>query len=392
MTTTIYLDNSATTGVREEVVEAMLPYLKDKWGNPSSIHKLGRQARAAVDLARQQVASLIGAQAKEIYFTPCGTHSNNLAILGRARFVEANGKGRHLITSCIEHSSVLGPAKYLESLGWKVTYLHVNGEGFIDLRELENAISPETSIISLMWANNEVGTVQSIDKLAQIAQAKDIYFHTDAVQCAGKIAIDLNKLKVNALSLSGHKFYAPKGIGVLYIKEKTNVMPIVFGGGQEMGLHPGTESLANIVAIGKAAELASHDLEQNQARLKKMQNILLEKLTALKGVKLTGATDLNKRVPGHISVVVKGAIGEEIVVLADFKGVCISSVSACKQTGNDPSHVLNCMGLPREDVIGSARITVGRFNTEEECEKAANILNQVFSSFIEKASKKALVN
>jgi cysteine desulfurase len=375
----VYLDNSATTRVREEVIEAMQPYLCDRWGNPSSIHRMGRQARAAIDTARQQVADLIGAHASEIHFTPCGTYSNNVAILGRARYVEENQLGRHLITSCIEHSSGLGPSRHLESRGWRVSYLHVDKEGFVDLDELRASITPETSIISLMYANNEVGTVQPIEEIARIAQEKNIFYHTDAVQAAGKIALDVRSLPAQTMSLSGHKFHAPKGIGVLYVRKEAQMLPIIFGGGQERGVFPGTENLASIVAIGKAAELAAEHLEENSKRLRRIQEILIQKLTAVDCVRLTGAQDLNRRIPGHVSVIVQGTVGEQLVNDADFKGICISSVSACSSSALDPSHVLSCIGFPREDVMGSARITAGCFNTIEECEKAAQVLSELFA-------------
>lgn len=387
----VYLDNSATTRVREEVLEAMQPYLCDKWGNPSSIHKLGRQARAAVDTARQQVADLIGAQASEIHFTPCGTYSNNLAILGRARYVEENGLGRHLITSCIEHSSGLGPAKHLAARGWKITYLHVDKEAFVNLDELQDSIDSSTSMISLMYANNEVGTVQPISEIARIANERSVFLHTDAVQAAGKIPLDVGTLPVQTMSLSGHKFHAPKGIGVIYIRKDAPLLPIIFGGGQERGIFPGTENLASIVAIGKAAELARLNLDENAKRLRAIQEILIAKLRTLDCVKLTGAQDLDRRIPGHISVIVQGTVGEQLVNDADFKGICISSVSACSSAGVDPSHVLSCIGFPKEEVMGSARISAGCFNTTEECESAAEILAQLFAKRAAKNAKVAPV-
>ncbi|HEY9679766.1 MAG TPA: cysteine desulfurase family protein [Drouetiella sp.] len=375
----VYLDNSATTRVRDEVIEAMQPYLCDKWGNPSSIHKMGRQARGAVETARQQIADLIHADPSEIYFTPCGTYSNNVTLLGRARYVEENNLGRHFITSCIEHSSGIGPAKHLASRGWKVTYLHVDKEGFVDLDELRETITPETSMISLMYANNEVGTVQPTTEIAAIAEKHGIYYHTDAVQAAGKMPIDVQKLPVQTMSLSGHKFHAPKGIGILYIRKGAPMLPIIFGGGQERGIFPGTENLGSIVAIGKAAEIAAQTFPETAEKLKKIQRMMIDRLTQVPEVKLTGAHDIEKRVPGHVSIIVQGTVGEQLVNDADFKGICISSVSACSSAGADPSHVLSCIGYPREEVTGSARITAGAFNTFEECEKAANTLADVFA-------------
>lgn len=380
----IYLDNSATTRVRDEVAEAMRPFLTDKWGNPSSIHKLGRESRGAVEVARRQVAKLMGANPDEIYFTPCGTYSNNVALLGRARFVEENNLGRHLITTCIEHSSSLGPAKHLASKGWKVTYVHVDSEGFIDMDELRQAITAETSIMSLMLANNEIGTVQPIEEVAKIARAHNIFFHSDAVQASGKIPIDLSQVPADSMAISGHKYHAPKGIGILYVRKGVEVLPLMFGGGQERGLFPGTENLGNIVAIGKASEIAFNELDANQAKLRRIQKMMIERLTDGTGARLSGAQDLTKRIPGHISLIVEGALGEELVMDADFKGICISSVSACSQAGHDPSHVLSCIGYPKEQVLGSARITAGSFNTEEECAKAAETLREIIIKRVSK--------
>lgn len=387
MSLPIYLDNSASTRVRDEVLEAMRPYFCEKWGNPSSIHKLGRQSRTVLDQSRQQAAAFLNASADEIFFTPSGTYSNNVALLGRARFVEANDLGRDIITTCIEHSSSLGPAKYLESRGWKLSYAHVDDEGFVSPDEIASLITKETSIVSLMWANNEIGTVQPIEEVAALCAERDVFFHSDAVQVAAKMPIDMKKTPVQTLSVSGHKFYAPKGIGILYVRKGVNLMPIMFGGGQETGLFPGTESLTNIVAIGKACELAHQDITTTPPLLRKLQEKLIRAISSIPGVRLTGAKDLNKRVPGHVSIVVEGAVGEEIVVQADFKGVCISSVSACQQQGQDPSHVLKCMGFPREHMIGSARITIGRFNTEEEIDRAITVLTDVLS----KSAKPAAV-
>lgn len=378
MSSIIYLDNSATTRVRDEVQEAMRPYFCEKFGNASSIHRLGYQARTAINKAREQVAHLLGCQPDEVLFSPCGTYANNVALLGRAQAVESEGGGRHIITSCIEHSSGLGPVKVLESRGWEVTNLHVDDHGLVDADELESVIRKDTSIISLMWANNEVGTVQPVDKIARIAQERNIFFHSDAIQVPGKISIDVKSLPVSTLSISGHKFYAPKGIGALFVRKGVQLRPIIYGGGQEQGLFPGTEGLVNIVGIGEAAELAHKELDENNRHLRKLQKILIEKITSHPAVKLTGA-ELEKRLPGHVSVIVEGTVGEQLVVEADLRGVCISSVSACKQSGHDPSHVLSCMGLPREEIIGSARITCGRFNTEQEIEKAADILLTIFS-------------
>jgi cysteine desulfurase len=378
---TIYLDNSATTVVRKEVRDAMQPFLEDKWGNPSSVHYMGAVSKRAMDDARKSVAALLSCEADEVYFTPCATYSNNVAILGRARFVDANDKGKHMITTLIEHPSCTGPAKYLESCGWEVSYLKVNKEGLVDPAELKKIIKKETSIISIMWANNEIGAVQPIAECAAIAREAGVFFHTDAVQVPGKLPINVKELPVDTLSLSAHKFYGPKGIGALFVRRGSNIMPIAFGGGQEMGLFPGTEPLPNIIAIGKAAQLAMVELEENVKHLRKLQSILIQRLMCLEGVKLTGPASAEKRIPGHVSIVVPGIEGESVVLQADLRGLCVSAASACKKGIVQPSHVVSALGYCESDALGSVRITAGKFNTEEEVEKAADILTKILTSY-----------
>lgn len=373
----IYLDNSATTPVSEEVFEAALPYLRDAFGNPGSIHTLGQQSRQAIDKARKQVADLIGAKPHEIYFTPSGTYSNNASILGRARYVEESGFGRHIITSSIEHSSALGPAKHLAARGWKVDILEVDAEGFVNVDQIISLITEETSIISIMWANNEVGTIQPIEAIAKVAKERSIFFHTDAVQAAGKLKIDVARTEVDTLSITGHKLHSPKGIGALYVREGVELLPIVFGGGQEKGLFPGTESVANVVALGAAAEAALLEYEANYEHLRSIQKVFVEKFSELPNVTLTGALDPEKRIPGHVSVIVADAIGEEVVNAASDAGVCISSVSAC--SSGHPSHVLKQLGYSHEQGIGSARISASSLNSYEECQYAADILAEIFA-------------
>ena len=381
MLRTIYLDNSATTTVRPEVREAMLPYLSEKWGNPSSVHYMGSVSKKAVDAARKSVAKLLNCEPDEVYFTPCATYSNNVALLGRARFVDANNKGKHLITTRIEHPSCSGPAKHLESLGWEVTYLPVNRDGLISPDELKSKITEKTSIISIMWANNEIGAVQPIAECSKIASEAGVFFHTDAVQVPGKMPIDVKAMPIDSLSISAHKFFGPKGIGALFIKRGSNVMPIHFGGGQEMGLFPGTEPLANIIALGMAAQLAYDELEPTVEHLRKLQNILVSRLSCLDGVKLTGPVSTENRIPGHVSIVVPGVEGESVVLQADLRGLCVSAASACKKGIVQPSHVVSALGYCDADALGSVRITAGKFNTEEECEKAADILCKIITSY-----------
>ena len=377
----IYLDNSATTGVRDEVREAMLPWLSfDGGGNPSSVHKPGRDARRAIDKARQQVSRLINCTPEEVYFTPCATYSNNVGIIGRARFAEANGHGKHLITSAIEHPSCLGPAKYLEANGWDVTFLPVDGEGLVSTEHFERAIRKDTSIISLMWANNEIGSLFPVTGIGEVAKARGIYFHTDAVQVPGKMRIDVHALNADTLSLSGHKFYAPKGIGILYKRANVQVQPIVWGGGQESSLFPGTEPVANIVGIGMAAQLAHEELAVVQPQLTEMQRYLLESFASLEGVRITGPRDIGRRLPGHVSMVVSGIQGEAAVVQADLKGLCISAASACHKGIMSPSHVVSALGIDSDLAMGSLRISAGRFNDVSQCKQAVELLSKTVNA------------
>jgi cysteine desulfurase len=378
--TSIYLDNSATTKVREEVIAAMLPYLSEHCGNPSSIHGAGRRARQAVERARAQVAQLINAKPSEIYFSSGGTLSNNTAILGRADFVEQRNLGKHLITISIEHSSSLSPAKQLRQRGWDVTILGVNQDGIVDLKELTKSIRPDTSIISVMWANNEIGSLQPVEQIAEIARARNIHFHCDAVQAAGRIPIDVKKVQVDTLSLSGHKFYAPKGIGVLYVRDGVRVNPLLHGGGQERGLFPGTESVANIVGIGEAAYQISKELQINASHLRDLQKLLAKRLTRYGSVRITGPRDLDKRLPGHLSIVITGARGAELVEEASARDVFISSVSACSSGGGSPSHVLKAIGLDDDEALGALRISAGRFNTESDVRRAADTIAELISA------------
>lgn len=373
----IYLDNSATTQVHPAVKGAMMPFLSEKWGNPSSSHHLGNEARGAIDQARRSVAELLSCEADEVYFTPCGTYSNNVAILGRARFAEANGLGRHMITTVIEHPSCSGPAGHLESLGWEVTYLPVDAEGLIDPAELKKRIKKSTSIISIMWGNNEIGSIQPIEECAALAKEAGVFFHTDAVQMPGKCDLNLAKVAVDSLSLSLHKFYGPKGIGAHFLRHGANVMPIVFGGGQEKALYPGTESLPYIIAFGKAAEIARVELESSKNHLRRLQQVLTERLLNMEGVRLTGPKDPEKRIPGHVSAIVSGVEGGALVLQADLRGLCISAASACKTGVVQASHILLALGLKESEALGSVRITAGKFNTVEECEEASDIIDKI---------------
>lgn len=376
----IYLDNSATTRVRPEVFAAMSPYLTDHFGNPSSIHGAGRQAREAIDEARGHVARLLNCQTNEIYFSGCGTLSNNVALLGRARFVEANGHKRHLVVSKIEHPSVLGPAQYLESQGFAVTYLDVDKQGLVRLDQLEKALKQGASMVSIMWANNEIGVVEPLSEIctlikeAEKESGKDIFFHCDAVQVIGKIQVDVSQLPVSSLAFSGHKFGAPKGIGALFVRRLVNIMPIIYGGGQEMGLMPGTEPLANIVALGEAARLAHLEQSELAARLRTFQERLFAILSGVPGLEITGPEEIEKRLPGHVSVALADVEGEGLVLKCDLRGLALSSGSACHQGIIEPSSVLKAIALPQDLALGALRITFGRDNTLEDVEKVGRVL------------------
>jgi cysteine desulfurase len=387
----IYLDNSATTKVRPEVLAAMLPYLSDRFGNPSSVHSAGREARAAVNTAREHVARLLNCESAEVYFSGCGTLSNNVALLGRARFCQANDQNKHLVVSRIEHPSVLGPAQYLESQGWKVTYLGVDREGLVDLKALARALDEGASIVSIMWANNEIGVLEPLGEIASLieeskqASGREIFFHSDAVQVVGKVKVDMAALPLSSLSSSGHKFGAPKGIGFLFVRRLVNVMPIIFGGGQEMGLMPGTEPAANIVALGEAARLAFIEQEETEKRLQKYGRILLDALLSIEGVTVTGPVELEKRLPGHVSVAVANVEGESLVLKSDLRGVSLSSGSACHQGIIEPSSVLKAINLPADKAMGSIRLSVGKENTEAEVVAAAKLVREIFAKAAGKA-------
>lgn len=384
----IYLDNSATTKVRPEVLAAMLPYLSDRFGNPSSVHAAGREARAAVNTAREHVARLLNCESAEVYFSGCGTLSNNVALLGRARFCQANDQNKHLVVSRIEHPSVLGPAQYLESQGWKVTYLGVDREGVVDLKALARALDEGASMVSIMWANNEIGVLEPLGEIVSLieerkqASGREIFFHSDAVQVVGKVKVDLAALPLSSLSSSGHKFGAPKGIGFLFVRRLVNVMPIIFGGGQEMGLMPGTEPLANIVALGEAARLAFIEQEETEKRLHRYGRILLDALLSIEGVTVTGPIELEKRLPGHVSVAVCNVEGESLVLKSDLRGVSLSSGSACHQGIIEPSSVLKAINLPADKAMGSIRLSVGKENTEAEVVAAAKLVKEIFGASI----------
>jgi len=372
----IYLDYNATTPLDPRVFEAMLPYMKEEFGNPSSIHSFGRKGKAALDDSREQVAELIGALPKEVVFTSGGSESNNFAIKGVA--FSLREKGSHLITTKVEHASVIESFEFLKTLGFKVTYLGVDEYGLIDLEELKRSINDETILVSVMFANNETGVVMPIEEIAEIVKEKGIILHTDAVQAAGKIEIDLRKIPVDLLSLSAHKLYGPKGVGALFIREGVKINPIIHGGGQERGRRSGTENVPGIVGLGKACEIAKEEMETENARVVELRDKLHRGiLERIDGVKLNGHPE--KRLANTLNLSFKGVDGESLVINLDLEGIAVSTGSACSEGNVDPSHVLLAMGMSRELATSSIRFSLGRFTKGEDIEYVLDILPGIVS-------------
>jgi len=352
----------------------MLPYFDVKYGNPSSLYSIGKANKLAIDKARVQVAKVINASEKEIFFTSCGSESNNWALKGIA-FANKD-KGNHIITSSIEHPAILNACKYLESQGFKVTYLAVDKDGLINLEELENSITDKTVLISIMFANNEIGTIEPIQEISYIAKKHNIYLHTDAVQAVGNVEIDVDKIGIDMLSMSAHKFYGPKGMGVLYVKEGTVIDNFMHGGGQESGKRAGTENVAGIVGIGKAIELAYSDFYEKNSKLIKLRERLINGVTErITCVKLNGHR--NRRLPGNVNFSFDGVDGESILLMLNMKGIYVSTGSACSSSSSKPSHVLTAIGLNDEMCKGSIRLTIGDENTEEDIEYTIDALEKV---------------
>ncbi len=359
----IYLDHNATTPLHPEVLEAMLPYYKDFFGNPSTIYSFGQEARKATDKARKKIASLIGASPQEIIFTSGGTEADNLALKGVVSALER--KERHIITSSIEHHAVLSTCQYLEKRGIKVTYLPVNEYGQLDPDKVEEAITDETILISVIHASNEVGTIEPISRIGEIARKFGIYFHTDAVQTIGKIPVNVEELKVDLLSLSGHKFYGPKGIGALYVRKGTRIHPLIHGGHQERRRRAGTENVAAIVGLGKAAQIASREMEEEHEYVANLRDRLEEKISKKMGhIHLNG--HLTQRLPNTLNISFEFIEGESLVLELDLKGIAVSTGSACSSESLEPSHVLLAMSVPPQAAQGSIRFSLGRDNSEEE--------------------------
>lgn len=366
-----YFDHAATTAVKEEVVKEMIPYFTESYGNASSIYSLGRKNKKAIEDAREKVARVLGADSKEIYFTGCGSESDNLAIKGVA--YANREKGNHIITTKIEHPAVLNTCKTLEKEGFAVTYLGVDENGIINLEELKNSITDKTILISIMFANNEIGTIQPITEIGKIAKENGIYFHTDAVQAVGNVKINVKELGIDLLSLSAHKFYGPKGVGALYVSKNVKFNKIQDGGHQERDKRAGTENVPGIVGLGRAIELAYENIDEYNAKLTKLRDLYIEQIEKkIPYVKLNG--DREKRLPGNANISFRFVEGESLLLNLDMNGICASSGSACTSGSLDPSHVLLAIGLPHDMAHGSLRITFGEENTEEDVEFLVNTL------------------
>ena len=370
----VYMDNAATTRVIEPVFEAMKPYLCDIYGNPSSVHGFGREALTALDRAREQVAAALGAQSSEIYFTGCGTESDNWAIRGAAH--ARKSRGNHIITTQIEHHAVLHTCQQLEKEGFEVTYLPVDEFGLVHPEELEKALRPETTIVSIMYANNEIGTIEPIAELCKIARAHGALFHTDAVQAVGHVPIDVKALDVDMLSLSGHKLHAPKGVGALYIRKGLHIQRFMEGGAQERNQRAGTENVASIVAMGAAIELAVKHLTENVAKIAAMRDRLTRRILAeIPYTRLNGHPE--KRLPGNVNICFRFIEGEALLLSLDLMGIAGSSGSACTSGSLDPSHVLLAIGLPHEIAHGSLRLSLSEENTMEEVDYVVDALKKI---------------
>jgi len=366
----LYLDNNATTQVDPAVLEAMMPFLSGEYGNPSSAYGFGRRAAKAIETAREQVAALIGCEAREVLFTSCGTESNNSAIASAL----ANDPDRqHIVTTAVEHSAIIKHGEALAKRGYEVTWLGVGPDGQIDLGELERAIRPDTAIVSTMWANNETGVLFPIPEIAEIVRSKGALFHTDAVQAVGKVPVNLAALKINFLSLSGHKLHCPKGVGALYINRRTRFNPFLFGGGQEEGRRAGTENVASIVGLGKAAELAAAAMEREEREVRALRDRFEEAILArVPGAQVNG--DRVHRLPNTSNLAFEGVDSEAVLMLLDREGVCCSAGSACTAGSIHPSHVLRAMGCSTDRARSSLRFSFSRFNTGEETARAVELI------------------
>jgi cysteine desulfurase len=370
---TIYLDNNATTQVAPEVLEEMMPYLRDFYGNPSSMHTFGGQLHKKIEEARDRVARLLGAEPEEIIFTSCGTESDNTAIMSA---VESVPQKKHIITTRVEHPAVLSFCKHLARKGHRITFLPVNNQGQLNIDDLIKAVSDDTAVVSIMFANNEIGNIFPVHQVGEILRDRKVLFHTDAVQAVGKIPIDTKKLPVDMLSLSGHKLHAPKGIGALYVRKKTRFNPYLIGGHQERGRRAGTENVASIIALGKACELAMKDIDKESAFLSGLRDKLEQALLkSSSDTRING--DVTSRLPNTSNISFEYVEGEAILLRLNEYGICASSGSACTSGSLEPSHVLRAIGVPFTAIHGSIRFSLSRYNTEEEIDKVIEIVPKI---------------
>ena len=372
----VYADNAATTSVSKTAVDAMMPYLTTLYGNPSSLYGFAQEAKEALEAARKTVADIIGAEPREIYFTSGGSEADNQAIVSMAKFGAIKGK-KHLISTKFEHHAVLHTLKQLEKQGFEVTLLDVHEDGVVRLEDVENAIREDTALVTIMFANNEIGTVQPIKEIGELCRSKKIPFHTDAVQAAGHMPLNVVDMNIDLLSMSGHKFHAPKGVGVLYAKRGLPLFNIIEGGAQERGKRAGTENIPGIVALAAALKESVDNMEENTAKIIPMRDKLFAELSKIPHSKINGS--LEHHVPGTVNMCFEGIEGESLLLLLDAKGVCASSGSACTSGSLDPSHVLLSLGLPHEVAHGSLRLSIGEYNTMEEIDHIIKVVPEVVS-------------
>lgn len=371
----VYMDHAATTYTKPEVLEEMLPYFTTYYGNPSSIYSLSRETKKALDKSRDRVAKAINAESNEIYFTGGGSEADNWAIKGIANAYR--DKGNHIITTNIEHHAVLHACEYLEKHGFEVTYLPVDKEGFVRVEDFKNAIKENTILATIMFANNEIGTIEPIKEIGAICKEKKIIFHTDAVQAVGHIPVDVKEMNIDALSMAAHKFYGPKGVGALYLRKGIKIHNLVHGGGQERARRAGTENVAGIVGLGKALELAIEHMEEHNAKMTKLRDKLINELLKVPYTRLNGPRE--NRLPGNANICFEFIEGESILLLLDANGIAASSGSACTSGSLDPSHVLLALGLPHEIAHGSLRLSIGDETTEEEVNHVLEVVPQIIT-------------
>ena len=370
----IYVDNAATTPISKEVLDAMMPWLTEGYGNASSIYSKGREAGWALKDAREKIAAAFGASPSEIYFTSCGSESDNWAIKGAAAAMAKRGK-KHIITSAFEHHAVLHSCEALEKQGFEVTYVPVHENGVVRVEDIEAAIRPDTGLVTIMYANNEIGTIQPIKEIGALCRERKIWFHTDAVQAVGHVPINVEEQNIDMLSLSGHKIHAQKGVGMLYIRRGISLPNLIDGGGQERGKRAGTENVAAIVGLAKAVEIATANIEERAAKTKVLRDKLIDNILKIERTRLNG--DREKRLPGNVNLSIEGIEGESLLLSLDMYGICASSGSACTSGSLDPSHVLLAIGLKHEVAHGSLRISLSDENTEEDVDKILEVLPEI---------------